>query len=60
MVRNTGLVPVGLILKGLIEENLFELFDSLIAEKLRFGLWRSPLLRLAMLGFKSASFPVWP
>jgi len=31
-VRYTGLVPLELVLKGLIEENLFKLFDGLIAE----------------------------
>lgn len=57
-VRDACLMPVELILKRLVKENLFQLFNRFFTEEITFRLLRSPLLRLAMLGFKSTSFPV--
>lgn len=59
-VLKPGAVPAELILERLCKENLFQFLYSLVAEKFFVGFLRSPLLRLATLGFRSASFPVWP
>jgi hypothetical protein len=58
-VLKPGAVPAELILERLVEKNLFQFLDSLVAEKVLFGFLRSPLLRLATLGLRSTSFPVW-
>ena len=49
-MRDTGLVPVELILKGLIEENLFQLFDGLVAEIIAFRLFAIPFIAARNVG----------
>ena len=58
-VLKPGAIPVQLIFERLLKENLLQLFDSLVTEKILFGLRRPPLLRLATFGLRSASLPVW-
>lgn len=58
-VRQSCPVPLQLVFERLVEENFFQLCDSLIAEKVLFRPLTLPLLRLATLGLRSASLPVW-
>ena len=57
-VLKPGAIPVQLIFERLLKENLLQLFDGLVTEKILFGLRRPPLLRLATFGLRSASLPV--
>ncbi|MNE29113.1 hypothetical protein D3C80_1225850 [compost metagenome] len=49
-VRDACPVPVELILKRLVEENLFQLFDSLVAEKVTFRLFAIPFVATRNVG----------
>ena len=58
-VLKPGAIPVQLIVERLLKENLLQLFDGFVTEKILVGLRRPPLLRLATFGLRSASLPVW-